>query len=68
VTFLFGAGETTMILEKAVNHGEHGDHGEKTKGYMSVIIHLLGGARKISRLPFLRALRVLRGFELRFLG
>jgi hypothetical protein len=54
-----------MNLEKAVNHGVHGDHGEKTKGCMSVIIHLLGEARKISRSPFLR---VFRGYELRFLG
>jgi hypothetical protein len=39
-----------MILEKAVDHGVHGEHGVKT-------------IRTGSRLPFLRALR---GFELRF--
>jgi hypothetical protein len=59
-----------MILEKAkaVDHGVHGEHGVKMEDCRFIGIHPPGAFRTGPRSLFLRALRVLRGFELRFLG
>jgi hypothetical protein len=66
-----------MNLEKTVSHGVYGVHalqeiplgdGVKTVDCRFVDIHPLDAFRTGPGSPFLRALRVLRGYELRFLG
>jgi hypothetical protein len=41
-----------ISLEKAVNHGAHGEHGVKTKDYTLLGIHPLGESSKGPKLPF----------------
>jgi hypothetical protein len=41
-----------MILKKAVNHGVHGEHGEKTIDSMIFGNHLLGEVINFRKLPF----------------
>ena len=47
-----------MSLEKEINHGEHGDHGEKTKDQASAGIHR-GEVPAIARNCFFSVLSVL---------
>jgi hypothetical protein len=51
-----------MSLEKAVNHGVHGEHGEKTKAYVGLSDHPLGDhEERPETQAFRRVRRVRRG-------
>jgi hypothetical protein len=56
-----------MNIEKTVNHGGHGEHGEKTRGYFNYSNHPLSesGAKSKSRIFAVPA--VFAVVELRFL-
>ena len=55
-----------MILEKAVNHGGHGEHSEKTRSYVSLSNHPLGARKKIQKLKLFAVPAVFAVVELRF--
>jgi hypothetical protein len=57
-----------MNLEKAVNHGVHGEHGVKTIDCMIFGIHPLGEAINFRKLPFSVLSVPSVVIELRFLG
>ena len=54
----------SINLEKAVNHGEHS---EKTMGYIGLASHPMGGVEKLIKPRFFDVLAVSPWFELRFL-
>ncbi|MFA7291497.1 MAG: hypothetical protein WC023_04525 [Rhodocyclaceae bacterium] len=41
-----------MILEKAVNHSEHGEHSEETTACIILTYHPLGDARETAKPNF----------------
>ena len=64
-----------MNLEKAVNHGGHGEHAakqilyldsEKTRSYVSLSNHPLGARKKIQKLKLFAVPAVFAVVELRF--
>ncbi|MFZ4538010.1 hypothetical protein [Propionivibrio sp.] len=65
-----------FILEKAVDHSEHGEHGEKTMTYTVFMLHPLGERLNPEKLWLFAVplqggfalLAVSPWFELRFLG
>ncbi|MFZ4535904.1 hypothetical protein [Propionivibrio sp.] len=55
-------------LEKAVDHSEHGEHGEKTMTYTVFMLHPLGERLNPEKLWLFAVLAVSPWYELRFLG
>jgi hypothetical protein len=57
---------TTFNLEKAVNHGEHGAHGEKTATFVPSTYHPWGEAGASRKLLFFRRVAVIAVVQMRF--
>gem|GEM_PF-6404105 len=57
-----------MNLEKAVNHGDHGEHGVKSKCYAGFVCHLSGDTNDFRNILFFFVFSVFSVVQMRFLG